>query len=311
VRLKKKQLFLILSSGIVVLVIGYFGLLSQQETAELSDDIRAQAPGKFITLEKGTVHYTLQGSDSAELILFIHGGGIAGIEVWDKNIPFFTGKNYQVLAYDLYGRGYSDRVRVDYTPELFGNQLTQLLDSLKLQKRFNIVAMSMGAMIALDFAARQPERVNKIVFIDPSLTGDFKPSTLLKLPVINSILMSVYWYPNAAENQRKEFRDQELFNRYKERLKYFMNFSGYKYINYSTWMHMLNQKKIQLLDAVRPETVLLLYGEHDPYFPLNNIEVYQGHYPSLRHQMIRDAGHMPHLEKPLEVNNAIDSFFTD
>ena len=72
------------------------------------------------------------------------------MEVWGKNIPYFLDKGYRVLAYDLYGRGYSERPEAANTPELLLGQLTELLDSLHIGERHDIVAMSLGAIVTLD-----------------------------------------------------------------------------------------------------------------------------------------------------------------
>jgi pimeloyl-ACP methyl ester carboxylesterase len=297
--------------GVLIVATVYGILAASQETEELNPAIQKNALGNFIDLDGGKVHYVLTGSDTSELIVFLHGGGVTGMEVWKENIPYFKEQGFQVLAYDLYGRGYSDRPIVDYTPQLLERQLSDLIDRLNISKPFHIVTMSMGAMVALDYASKNPQRVKKIVLLDPALTGDFRPSALLKIPVVNKLLMTLYWYPRAVENQRKEFQDSALFEQYSLRLKYFMNFKGYKHVNYSTWMHTLRQNKIHLLDSYKPSSVLLLYGANDPYFPINNVEIYKSHYPTLKHESVPKAGHMPHLEQPKAVNELIHAFLTE
>ncbi|HEY9007936.1 alpha/beta fold hydrolase [Ohtaekwangia sp.] len=303
----KKTLLLIIVAGIVLIALSYFVVSLNQETETLTNEERSKAPGNFITLDHGMVHYALQGNDTANLIVFIHGGGITGMEVWQNTIPFFQEKGYQTLSYDLYGRGYTDRPTVDYTRELMVDQLAQLLDTLNIHEPFTIVSMSMGGMIALDYTSKYPDRVKEIVLLDPATTGDFKPNPLLKMPVVSDLLMTFYWYPKATENQRKEFVDQALFEKYSRRLAYFMNFEGYKRVNHSTWMHTLNQRNIELLKGMH-QKVLLLYGEKDPYFPSGNIALYQSLYPSIQHHAIANAGHMPHFERPAEVNPVIYTF---
>ena len=306
----KKTLLAIFIGGIVLLVLSYFIMSLSQETKSLTNEERSSAPGKFIELDHGIVHYESEGSDTAELIVFIHGGGITGKEVWANNIPFFQQKGYQTLAYDLYGRGYTDRPNVDYTPKLMVDQLAQLLDTLKIHKPFTIISMSMGAMIALEYTNLHPDRVNRIVFLDPATTGDYKPNLLLRLPVVSNMLMTFYWYPRAVENQRKEFVDQQLFERYSKRLEYFMEFKGYKRVNHSTWMHTLNKRNIELLKNLKQD-ILLVYGDRDPYFPQGNVAIYQSFTSSLQHRAIKDAGHMPHFERPDEVNQILYTFATD
>lgn len=299
-----------LMAGAVLLAAAsiYSFMYFNQETSTLTEEILSKAPGQFIPLRHGLVHYRLQGPDTAKLILFIPGGGVSGCEVFEKIIPEFQKKGYRTLTYDLYGRGYSARPSVANSPELFEEQLTQLLDTLQIQDSFHIVSTSMGAIVATDFTVNHPEKVDKVVFIAPSLSGQFKTNALLTIPVLSDFLMTVYWYPRAAENQRKEFVSKEVFEVYKERLIYFMDFDGYKHSNYSTWMHMLNQNKMPLLSKIEQNKILLLYGDKDPYFSAPNTAVFKSHYPSLQIKEILQAGHLPHLEKPAQVNQEILTF---
>jgi pimeloyl-ACP methyl ester carboxylesterase len=120
--------------------------------------------------------------------------------------------------------------------------------------------------------------------------------------------MTFYWYPRAIENQRKEFVDQNLFDRYAERLEYFMDFEGYKHVNYSTWMHTLNQSKLDKFAEIPSEKILIIHGEKDPYFPKGSIDVYTEVYPTLKETVIPAAGHMAHFEKPDQTNPVIFDF---
>lgn len=304
-----RSFFLLLPPVVLVLLIlVYIAFHIKQEQFIITDEIRAQAPGQFLLLEEGNVHYRLQGPESAPLIVFIHGGGVTGEEVWKKNIPFFLEKGYRVLSYDLYGRGYSDRPRVAHNPELFLTQTEQLLEGLNIDQSFHLVALSMGAMIALDYSYAHPSKVKKVVLIDPAAAGTYEINPLLRIPLISNFLMTVAWYPKAIENQRKEFVSDEKFNTYAQRLAYFMNFKGYKRSNYSTWKNMLNKSKLHLVEAIPPSRLLLIYGDKDPYFRNGQKESFKSRLPSMKTAKIQNAGHMPNYEQPEEVNQLIFDF---
>lgn len=297
-----------------VALLGLCGLYAWHELKQensLIAEARTEAPGRFVELAGGTVHYQLAGPETAETVLFIHGGGITGAEVWKENLPFFARQGYRTIAYDLYGRGYSDRPGVANSPELFLGQLVQLLDTLRIKTRVNVVALSMGAIVALDFASHYPHRVRKLVLIDPAASGNYRPNVLLTIPVISDFLMTIYWYPRAVENQRKEFVNQELFNEYSARLSYFMDFEGYKHTNYSTWMNMLNQDKVALVRKVPAGKLMLVYGDKDPYFNEKQNDRYRSFAPGARLLKVEDAGHMPNMEKPEVVNAAILDFLRE
>jgi len=289
---------------LLVFVIVHF----QQETALLDEKARAQAPGLFTSLTNGTTHYKLQGNKDGELVVLIHGGGITGMEVWNQNADFLVEQGFQVLTYDLFGRGYSDRLAEEYTPELLLNQLNELITALNLNDSLSIISMSMGSMVALDFATQHPDRVNSIIMLDPAITGDYRPNPLLKFPLLSDLLLTLYWYPRAVENQRKEFVNASVFPPYAKRLEYFMNFEGYKHMNYSTWMHILNQDKSASLTSLKNQSVLLLYGDKDPYFSITNAKKLTSLFPNLAVDAVTNAGHMPHFEKPDVVNPLLLDF---
>lgn len=282
----------------------------KQETQPLDEKTCAQAPGLFIQLAGGKTHYQLLGNKENDLLILIHGGGITGMEVWNTNATFLALQGYQVLVYDLYGRGYSDRIRGNYTPELLLDQLDELTKALNLKDSMSIISMSMGSMVALEFATQHPDKVKSLVMIDPAIMGDYHANPLLKFPVISDLLMTLYWYPRAVENQRKEFVDQKLFDTYKIKLEYFMNFNGYKAMNHSTWMYTLTQNKSELLRQISPNKIQLIYGDHDPYFSKVAATKLQALYPTLDQKVIAGAGHMPHMEKPDIVNPLLLDFLT-
>jgi pimeloyl-ACP methyl ester carboxylesterase len=306
----KRILFIGSASFIVLLFLVYVIINNKQESLVMNGVAREQAPGKFITLSDGVTHYQRLGTQQDTTLLFIHGGGITGSELWQQNADYFSNKGYDVLLYDLYGRGYSDRIAIEHTPALFSRQLTELLDSLQIRGPLNIISMSMGSLVALDFVTQNSGSVHTITMIDPAITGDYRANPLLKIPVVSNLLMTFYWYPRAIENQRKEFVNQQIFETYSKRLKYFSDFAGYKQTNYSTWMHMLNQSKLHVLSTLAKNKVLLVYGSQDPYFSKQNASLLSQTYPSLRIEAIENTGHMPHVEKPAAVNAIIDKFLT-
>jgi pimeloyl-ACP methyl ester carboxylesterase len=72
---------------------------------------------------------------------------------------------YRLIAYDLRGRGESDKPPRGYSLQTHGADLDALLDHFGLQRAV-IMGHSLGAMIAVSFAARYPRRVAKLVLID-------------------------------------------------------------------------------------------------------------------------------------------------
>ncbi len=92
---------------------------------------------------------------------------------------------HRLIAYDLRGRGESDKPDKGYSLELHGEDLGRLLDHFKL-KTAVVMGHSLGAHIALLFAVKHPARVSKLVLVDGGL--DVRAEILDSLrPAINRL----------------------------------------------------------------------------------------------------------------------------
>lgn len=85
---------------------------------------------------------------------------------------------FRLIAYDLRGRGESDKPPTGYSLAAHGEDLTGLLDHFGLYRAV-LVGHSLGAGIGLRFAVTHPRRVSKLVLIDGGL--DVRPEMLESL----------------------------------------------------------------------------------------------------------------------------------
>jgi pimeloyl-ACP methyl ester carboxylesterase len=136
------------------------------ETKKLNEATRADTPGEFVQLTNGWTHFELSGPDDGNSIVLVHGFSVPYF-IWDPTFEFLTASGFRVLRYDLFGRGFSDRPRTRYDIDLFCQQLRDLLDTLGFEKT-NLVGLSMGGPIVATFSARYPDRVGKLVLVDPA-----------------------------------------------------------------------------------------------------------------------------------------------
>ncbi|HSE04863.1 MAG TPA: alpha/beta hydrolase [Methylomirabilota bacterium] len=92
---------------------------------------------------------------------------------------------HRLLAYDLRGRGESDKPDKGYSLAHHGDDLIGLLDHFGLERAV-LVGHSLGAHIAVRFAAVHPERVAKLVLVDGGI--DVRAEVLDSLrPAINRL----------------------------------------------------------------------------------------------------------------------------
>src|SRR2546428_5905225 len=82
---------------------------------------------------------------------------------------------HRLVPYDPRGRGDSDKPASGYSLAIHGDDLRGLLDPLG-RERATLMGPSLGAPIAVRFAARHPERVARLVLFDGGL--DVRPEVL-------------------------------------------------------------------------------------------------------------------------------------
>jgi len=73
--------------------------------------------------------------------------------------------DHRVIAYDLRGRGDSDKPVDGYSVPIHAEDLCELIDELGLHRPI-IIGHSLGALIALYFAAHYPNKLSKLILLD-------------------------------------------------------------------------------------------------------------------------------------------------
>src|SRR5687767_5114610 len=155
----------------------------RDETEELNEFTRKEASGSFVQLSDGFTHYELSNPEAEETVVLAHGFSVPYF-IYDPTFAFLTQAGFRVLRYDLFGRGFSDRPETRYNIDLFVRQLGDLLDALHLTRPVSLVGLSTGGPITATFTLRIPERVDKLVLIDPVGAKPFGLGRLLKIAAL-------------------------------------------------------------------------------------------------------------------------------
>jgi pimeloyl-ACP methyl ester carboxylesterase len=96
-------------------------------------------------------------------ILCIH-GLTANSRFWDCVASALT-PQHRIIAMDLRGRGRSDKPHTGYSLERHCKDVLALMDDQGLERPV-LMGHSLGAFISLVFAAKHPERVNRLILVD-------------------------------------------------------------------------------------------------------------------------------------------------
>ncbi|MFL5625788.1 MAG: alpha/beta fold hydrolase [Ktedonobacteraceae bacterium] len=109
-----------------------------------------------------TFHYVKWG-EQGRPIIGIH--GLTANAFFFQTLADGLSTNYQLYAYDLRGRGDSDKPEHGYSVPIHAADLAHLIDALGLDRPI-LIGHSLGALIALYFAAHYPAKLSKLVLVD-------------------------------------------------------------------------------------------------------------------------------------------------
>jgi pimeloyl-ACP methyl ester carboxylesterase len=271
------------------------------------------------TWQGHTITYTVQGQ--GQPLLLVHGFG-ASIGHWRKNIPVLADSGYQVYALDLLGFGGSDKPILNYTVELWQQQLRDFWLE-KIQTPMVFVGNSIGGLLSLMAIAHFPEMAAGGILINCAGGLNHRPEELalpLRLimggftqfvssPLSGPLVFNLIRRKSRLRSTLKQvYRDRTAVNDELVDLIYQPSCDpNAQKVFASILTAPPGPKPEELLPQVNCP-LLILWGEEDPWTPISGAKIYQilaANRADVKFQTIPRAGHCPHDEAPSSVNSAI------
>jgi pimeloyl-ACP methyl ester carboxylesterase len=282
------------------------------ETKELNDETRRSAGGSFAQLRNGVTHFEIGGNESGEPVVLVHGFSVPYF-IYDPTFRFLTEAGFRVVRYDLFGRGFSDRPHTRYKLDLFVDQLADLLDALRFTRPVNLIGLSLGGLITSAFAVRHPDRVTRLVLIDPAGAKAIALSPILKavkLPVVPEAILSLVGNERLLQIAAKDFFDPVFVEHFKAQYVVQMQFMGFRRALLSTLRNGMLDSFIHIYEALgkMDKSVLLFWGRNDTTVPFEHSQELRAAVPNVEFHVIENCGHIPHYEKPEIVNPTLLEF---
>ena len=278
----------------------------RDETKELNDLTRKEASGSFIQLSDGFTHFELSNPKAENFVVLVHGFSVPYF-IYDPTFVFLTQSGFRVVRYDLFGRGFSDRPETRYNIHLFIRQLGDLLDALQFTRPVTLVGLSTGGPITAAFTALHPERVTKLVLIDPVGAKPLPISPVLEvaaLPIVGETIIGLLGSEGMVKNIASDFFDRTFVEQFQSRYIVQLHYKGFKRAILSTIRNHMLDSFIDYYQRVgkMDKPVLLFWGRDDTTVPFNHSDKLRKAIPNLEFHAIENCGHIPHYEKPEEVN---------
>jgi pimeloyl-ACP methyl ester carboxylesterase len=268
------------------------------------------------------IGYTVVGEGRP--LLLIHGFG-ASIGHWNKNIPYLARQGYRVYALDLLGFGSSAKPPLNYTLELWQQQIKDFW-TVHIQEPTVFIGNSIGGLIGLILMSNHPEitaggilincagglnhRPDELNFFLGKIMGLF--TMLVSSPVTGKFIFDSIRRKNRIRNTLYQvYRDRAAVTDELVEMLYAPSCDvGAQQVFASVLTAPPGETPQELLPSIQ-HPLLILWGEEDPWTPIKGAKIYQdlaANNDRVQFITIPNAGHCPHDEKPEIVNQLISAW---
>lgn len=281
-----------------------FALLIFAQLALCSTQAQAKGPAASGVAEVNGTRIFYETAGKGRSVVLIH-GGLVDSRLWDDQFREFA-KHYHVIRYDLRGFG---RSASPVEPFSHVDNLFALLKFLKVE-RCSLAGLSLGSMIAADFALEHPEMVERLILTSPGLRSATAPK--------NERARAVY---KLAETEgRDKAIDAWMANdffasgksnnpSYEERMRAMLR------DNYRIWgptpkpivWQWPKRLTDERLGEIKAPTIVII-GDKDAPSILVNADIYVSKIPGARKVVIQGVSHHLVMEKPKEYNQIVLNF---
>jgi pimeloyl-ACP methyl ester carboxylesterase len=225
-------------------------------------------------------------------------------ETWYRNRKFWT--RYfdvhapNILAYE--GEALHRRIAVKepITVEYLVQQLFAYLDQFVQTPPYNLVASSLGGKVAVEFAVRYPQLVNRVVLLCPSGMGDTEQLPIMagvRAQDAHAMVRSVFHKPRRA--------DGEMLRYYKAKFANPQWKKGFIRTVKGTLDHSVRE---QMKKVVAP--TLLVTSSGDKVCCPKTAEAAARELPNGHFRKILRCGHAPQIEKHWLINRLVVDFLS-
>lgn len=263
-----------------------------------------------IPVDGALLRVRIEGPENAPPVILIHGFTFT-LETWDDWAKDLS-RDYRVIRYDLSGHGLSspdpenrygtmDRVR----------QLGLLMEALGMEQA-SIAGNSFGGLVAWNFAALHPEKVNKLILVD-SAAWSINGVTEKPVPVpaaMRAYLLAPTPAAVAASASLIYAHPETLPPRRLEHMHAMIARPG----NGPALVAHLEQFTLPQPDAalrtIKAPT-LILWGREDKVIPAAHAGQFAATIPDARTIIYEDVGHTPQEEAPAQSLADLRAFLND
>lgn len=268
---------------------------------------------RFAHLSQGPVAYFDEGKGAAaDPLLFIH-GLVGDFTHFEHVAPHFASAGHRVAGLDLPGCGISHKPLSRHSIDSYARLVLDWMDHLGL-RRATLVGHSAGGMVSARAALLAPDRVERLVLLSSAgLRRYSKPLQWIARAIMRPRLLHL-----SLERLAMPMLDQVFVERNPRTAKFIadsLNRPVYPTLpEMAKVFHDLAPDLVgsEILDRASKLSmpVLVLWGDSDRLIHADGIAELASCLPRATFKSLSRCGHMPMIERPADVVEALRAFMT-
>lgn len=277
----------------------------------------ANANGLRYEWRFGNIFYTKQGEGKP--ILLIHDLTCGSSDLEWKSIVSTYAKKHTVYTIDLLGCGRSDKPSLTYTNYMYVQLITDFIKNI-IGHRTDVLATGASAAMVLMACYNDDTLFDKIMLINPAHfetgSSNKKETKLAKfifeMPILGTLIYNI---SNTRQSYRELFRDKYFYNPYAVRASLIKHYYDAAHFGTTTPKYLYasinaNYTGINTSRALKDinNSIYILAGEYEENMK-ETVADYHELNSSIEIATIKNTKHLPQLENPAEVLNAMSIFF--
>jgi pimeloyl-ACP methyl ester carboxylesterase len=258
-----------------------------------------------------SIHVLDWGGQGPPAVL-LHGGSLTA-RTWDY-VAIALRADFRLVALDLRGHGASDWAD-DYSMEGYATDLLAVVDGLGIE-RTRIVGMSLGGMVACEFALRHPDRTESLVMVDVTSRPVFAATARMRTfmadfcgaATVDEVVEMALAVSPRSDPERLHYRMSSLLKRGDDgRLVWKSDRRRRRPSDYDMMLKHLAGFEARVPDMTAP--FLLARGGESRIVTEDAAHDFTARFPDGRWINIAGAGHNVQEDNPRDLADALRAFW--
>ena len=250
-------------------------------------------------------HYIYIKKDYTPLV-FIHGVGLDH-QMWKPQIENLN--EFSTITYDLLGHGKTPCKKEKLNLGDFSNQLNEILEYLNIDK-IHLIGFSLGSLIALDFASKLGDKIDKLILIGTT----YKRSSEERSLVLDRYNQAKLNKPISKQALKRWFTDEYLEKNPKT-YNLFMNILSKKPEDHKNFLKAYqlfanHEDNTQVIQDITSKTLVITGSDDSGSTPAMSKELTKDLVNS-RYVEIKNGKHLCSIECADDVNMNIRNFINN